>query len=400
MQFNIALSYGGRAEIVDAARRAIRAGIDPDALDEAHVRVVPLHGRPARSRSADSHERRDARQQLPAVADRLRGDLGHRRALAGLPRAASARSHRRLSEARSALRRASRLRRRGRCGRYGRSAGDRCPCVRVAQRRSSSIGALVGVTLWSAAAVGDGRAGRGRRRGAPASSWPGLASRATGARRAAARSSASRAAARRARVRVLDGARRAARRRRARRRAARPCSSRRRWSTLGVASAGARRRSRAPAIMVLAPLYVGLPLGAARLAPRDVRSGPARLAHRRDRRQRLGAVLRRPRVRPPEARAARQPGQDHRRRDRRPRRRRRRRRGAGRAGACRTSRRASRRSRRSIARRASASPAICSSRCSSAAPASRTARRSFPATAACSIASTAISSPRRSSTCS
>ena len=34
MLFNIALSYGGRAEIVDAARRAIREGIDPDALDE------------------------------------------------------------------------------------------------------------------------------------------------------------------------------------------------------------------------------------------------------------------------------------------------------------------------------------------------------------------------------
>jgi undecaprenyl diphosphate synthase len=34
MLFNIALSYGGRAEIVDAARRAIREGIDPDQLDE------------------------------------------------------------------------------------------------------------------------------------------------------------------------------------------------------------------------------------------------------------------------------------------------------------------------------------------------------------------------------
>jgi undecaprenyl diphosphate synthase len=34
MEFNIALSYGGRAEIVEAARRALRAGIDPDALDE------------------------------------------------------------------------------------------------------------------------------------------------------------------------------------------------------------------------------------------------------------------------------------------------------------------------------------------------------------------------------
>jgi undecaprenyl diphosphate synthase len=35
MQFNIALSYGGRAEIVDAARRAIREGVAADDLDEA-----------------------------------------------------------------------------------------------------------------------------------------------------------------------------------------------------------------------------------------------------------------------------------------------------------------------------------------------------------------------------
>ena len=35
MQFNIALSYGGRAEIVDAARRALREGIAPEDLDEA-----------------------------------------------------------------------------------------------------------------------------------------------------------------------------------------------------------------------------------------------------------------------------------------------------------------------------------------------------------------------------
>jgi undecaprenyl diphosphate synthase len=34
MLFNIALSYGGRADIVDAARRAIREGIKADALDE------------------------------------------------------------------------------------------------------------------------------------------------------------------------------------------------------------------------------------------------------------------------------------------------------------------------------------------------------------------------------
>jgi len=35
MCFNIALNYGGRAEIVDAARRAIREGLRPDDLDEA-----------------------------------------------------------------------------------------------------------------------------------------------------------------------------------------------------------------------------------------------------------------------------------------------------------------------------------------------------------------------------
>jgi undecaprenyl diphosphate synthase len=34
MQFNIALNYGGRAEIVDAARRAIAAGVHPNELDE------------------------------------------------------------------------------------------------------------------------------------------------------------------------------------------------------------------------------------------------------------------------------------------------------------------------------------------------------------------------------
>ena len=34
MRFNIALNYGGRAEIVDAARRALAAGVSPDQLDE------------------------------------------------------------------------------------------------------------------------------------------------------------------------------------------------------------------------------------------------------------------------------------------------------------------------------------------------------------------------------
>jgi undecaprenyl diphosphate synthase len=35
MRFNIALNYGGRAEIVEAARRMLTSGVDPEALDEA-----------------------------------------------------------------------------------------------------------------------------------------------------------------------------------------------------------------------------------------------------------------------------------------------------------------------------------------------------------------------------
>jgi undecaprenyl diphosphate synthase len=35
MQFNIALNYGGRAEIVEAARRMAAAGVAPDDIDEA-----------------------------------------------------------------------------------------------------------------------------------------------------------------------------------------------------------------------------------------------------------------------------------------------------------------------------------------------------------------------------
>jgi undecaprenyl diphosphate synthase len=37
MQFNIALNYGGRAEIVEAARRMVADGMTPDQIDEARV---------------------------------------------------------------------------------------------------------------------------------------------------------------------------------------------------------------------------------------------------------------------------------------------------------------------------------------------------------------------------
>ena len=107
--FNIALNYGGRAEITDAVRRLVA---DVAATGRVRARStrrrsssLPLHGRPARSRPADPHQRRAAHQQLPALADRLRGDLGHRRALARLPAPAPAAGGRGLPEARAEVRR-------------------------------------------------------------------------------------------------------------------------------------------------------------------------------------------------------------------------------------------------------------------------------------------------------
>ena len=78
MLFNIALSYGGRAEIVDAARaRDSRAdSIRRRWTSRRSARLLYTAGQPDPG-SPDPHERRDAREQFPAVADRLRGDLGH-----------------------------------------------------------------------------------------------------------------------------------------------------------------------------------------------------------------------------------------------------------------------------------------------------------------------------------
>jgi undecaprenyl diphosphate synthase len=47
MVFNIALNYGGRAEIVDAAKRAIAAGVRPEDLDEERfARLLYTAGQP------------------------------------------------------------------------------------------------------------------------------------------------------------------------------------------------------------------------------------------------------------------------------------------------------------------------------------------------------------------
>jgi undecaprenyl diphosphate synthase len=53
MQFNIALNYGGRAEIVDAVRAALAAGHQAGRDRRGALRRPALHGRATRSRSPD-----------------------------------------------------------------------------------------------------------------------------------------------------------------------------------------------------------------------------------------------------------------------------------------------------------------------------------------------------------
>ena len=62
----VAFNYGGRAEILDAARNFT-------GTTEEEFRAPSLRARHARPRSRDPHQRRAARLQLPALADRLFG---------------------------------------------------------------------------------------------------------------------------------------------------------------------------------------------------------------------------------------------------------------------------------------------------------------------------------------
>src|SRR5262249_12088112 len=63
-----------------------------------------LHGDAAAGRSRDSHERRAAPVELPAVGSGLRGILFHREAVAALRPARALRCHRGVSDARAAIR--------------------------------------------------------------------------------------------------------------------------------------------------------------------------------------------------------------------------------------------------------------------------------------------------------
>ena len=78
----LALNYGSRTEVVDAARAyaaAVAAG--PREAERrllGDLREVPVHGGHARPRPRDPHLGRDAHQQLPPPAGRLRRVLSSR----------------------------------------------------------------------------------------------------------------------------------------------------------------------------------------------------------------------------------------------------------------------------------------------------------------------------------
>ncbi len=89
LHLTVALSYGGRAEIVDAVRGILKdtqAGtVGPDQVDEALVSTLSLHPSASRPRPLDSHQRRNPNQQLSPLATGLHRALLHLNALARLP---------------------------------------------------------------------------------------------------------------------------------------------------------------------------------------------------------------------------------------------------------------------------------------------------------------------------
>ena len=76
---NVALSYGGRAELVDAAKdlaQAVHAGrLTIDQIDEGVPQQGALYTRSSRPRPLDSHQRRNSNQQLSVMATGLYGTL-------------------------------------------------------------------------------------------------------------------------------------------------------------------------------------------------------------------------------------------------------------------------------------------------------------------------------------
>jgi undecaprenyl diphosphate synthase len=107
MTLAVALNYGSRAEIVNAARglaaRVMAGELAPDAIDEAAVEGGARHGRPAAARSPHPHVRRAAPVQFPALAGGLCRVPVRGHALAGLRRRRSARRARSICRPRAPL---------------------------------------------------------------------------------------------------------------------------------------------------------------------------------------------------------------------------------------------------------------------------------------------------------
>ena len=101
----VAFDYGGRAELVEAARRIVESGVDARRHRRERLRGQSLRAGASRSGSADPDERGAADLELPAVAARLRGARVRRQALAGLRGARPARGARPVRIAAQPLRR-------------------------------------------------------------------------------------------------------------------------------------------------------------------------------------------------------------------------------------------------------------------------------------------------------
>ena len=84
LQLWIAFDYGGRAELVDAARRLLESGIGARRRRRGRARRVPLRARDAGSRPRHPHLRRAPHLELPPLAVRVRRVRLHRHPLARL----------------------------------------------------------------------------------------------------------------------------------------------------------------------------------------------------------------------------------------------------------------------------------------------------------------------------
>ena len=74
---NVAFNYGGRDEILEAVKRLVRDGVAADDIDEALFSKYLFTGETPGPGPDNTHRRRDAHQQLSAVAIGLQRVLPH-----------------------------------------------------------------------------------------------------------------------------------------------------------------------------------------------------------------------------------------------------------------------------------------------------------------------------------